>query len=153
MDTPTDLRLIAQLIDHPVDDLVKLNPSLQRWTTPGNDPGFVLNLPAGTKDLYEQSIASIPPDKRIWWRAHKVVEGETLAGIAKQFRISPVSPGASQSTYRRALLWSRARTWWFPWRRAMKHPWCGFENRFPTGSSTTACARETPWILSPIAMT
>ena len=91
VDTPTDLRLIAQLIDHPVDDLVKLNPSLQRWTTPGNDPGFVLNLPAGTKDLYEQTIASIPPDKRIWWRAHKVLEGETLAGIAKQFRISPVT--------------------------------------------------------------
>ena len=91
VDTPTDLRLIAQLIDHPVEDLVKLNPSLQRWTTPGNDPGFILNLPAGTKDLYEQSIASIPPDKRIWWRAHKVLEGETLAGIAKQFRISPVT--------------------------------------------------------------
>jgi membrane-bound lytic murein transglycosylase D len=91
VDTPTDLRLIAQLIDHPVDDLIKLNPSLQRWTTPGNDSGFVMNLPAGTKDLYEQSIASIPPDKRIWWRAHKVVEGETLAGVAKQFRISPVT--------------------------------------------------------------
>jgi membrane-bound lytic murein transglycosylase D len=91
VDTATDLRLIAQLIDHPVEDLVKLNPSLQRWTTPGNDPGFILNLPAGTKDLYEQDIASIPPDKRIWWRAHKVLEGETLAGIARQFRISPVT--------------------------------------------------------------
>jgi len=89
--TPTDLHLIAQLIDHPVEDLAKLNPSLQRWTTPGNDPGFVLNLPAGTKDLYEQTIASIPPDNRIWWRAHKVLEGETLAGIAKQLRVSPVA--------------------------------------------------------------
>ena len=89
--TPTDLRLVAQLIDHPVEDIVKLNPSLQRWTTPGNDPGFIMYLPAGTKDLYEQSIASIPPEKRIWWRAHRVLEGETLAGIAKQFRISPVA--------------------------------------------------------------
>src|SRR5438552_8584067 len=35
---PTDLRLIAELIDHPVDDLVNLNPSLLRWTTPANDP-------------------------------------------------------------------------------------------------------------------
>jgi membrane-bound lytic murein transglycosylase D len=91
IDTPTDLRLIAQLIDHPVDDLIKLNPSLQRWTTPGNEPSFTLYLPAGTKSLYETSIASIPPDKRIWWRAHKVQEGETLAGIAKQLRVSPVS--------------------------------------------------------------
>jgi membrane-bound lytic murein transglycosylase D len=91
IDTPTDLRLVAQLIDHPVEDLVKLNPSLQRWTTPGNAPSFTLYLPAGTKSLYEQNIASIPPDKRIWWRAHKVLEGETLAGIAKQMRVSPAS--------------------------------------------------------------
>ncbi|MGA2984396.1 MAG: transglycosylase SLT domain-containing protein [Terriglobia bacterium] len=91
VDTPTDLRLIAQLIDHPVEDLVKLNPSLQFWTTPGNDPGFILSLPAGTRDLYARSIASIPPDKRIWWRAHRVLEGETLAGIAKEFRVSPIA--------------------------------------------------------------
>jgi membrane-bound lytic murein transglycosylase D len=91
IDTPTDLRLVAQLIDHPVDELVKLNPSLQRWTTPGNDPNFTLYLPAGTRDLYEKNIATIPPDKRIWWRAHKVLEGETLAGIAKQLRVSPVA--------------------------------------------------------------
>jgi membrane-bound lytic murein transglycosylase D len=89
--TPTDLRLIAQLIEHPVEDLINLNPSLLRWTTPGNDPGFVLNLPPGTKDLCENNIAAIPPDKRIWWRSHKVAGGETLAGIAKQFRVSPVT--------------------------------------------------------------
>lgn len=87
--TPTDLRLIAQLIDHPVEDLVRLNPSLQRWTTPANRPDFVLNLPPGTKDGYEQTIASIPPDKRVWWRAHKVLEGETLVGVARQFHVSP----------------------------------------------------------------
>jgi membrane-bound lytic murein transglycosylase D len=91
INTPTDLRLVAQLIDHTVEDLIKLNPSLQRWTTPGSDPSFILYLPVGTKDLYEKNIASIPPGKRLWWRAHKVLEGETLAGIAKQLRVSPVA--------------------------------------------------------------
>ena len=89
--TPTDLRLIAELIDHPVEDLVKLNPSLQRWTTPANGAPFMLNLPAGTKDAYEQAIASIPADKRVWWRVHKVAEGETLASVARQYHISPVA--------------------------------------------------------------
>lgn len=88
---PTDLRLIADLIDSPVDDLVKLNPSLLRWTTPANDSAFVLNLPAGTRDQYEQAIASIPPEKRIWWRAHKVQVGETLASVAAQFHITTAS--------------------------------------------------------------
>ena len=88
--SPTDLRLVAQLIDRPVEDIVKLNPSLQRWTTPGSDPNFVLYLPAGTKDLYQQNIAAIPPGKRLWWRAHKVMEGQTLSGIAKELHVSPV---------------------------------------------------------------
>jgi peptidoglycan lytic transglycosylase D len=89
--TPTDLRLIAQLIDHPVDELVKLNPSLLRWTTPANDPDFVLNLPAGTGDTYEQAIAAIPEDKRIWWRVHTVEDGETVAGIARKYRVTPTA--------------------------------------------------------------
>ena len=89
--TPTDLRLVAQLIDHPVEDLVNLNPSLQRWTTPANASEFVLNLPEGTKDRYEKNIAAIPADKRVWWRAHKVTEGETLAAVAKEFRVSPAT--------------------------------------------------------------
>lgn len=88
---PTDLRLIAQLIDRPVEDLVKLNPHLQRWTTPANDPDFILNLPAGAKDKFEQAVAAIPPGKRIWWRAHKVEQGETLSDIARKYRVSPVA--------------------------------------------------------------
>jgi len=89
--TPTDLRLVAQLIDRPVDELTRLNPSLLRWTTPPNDPQFALNLPQGTKELFEKRVAAIPEDKRIWWRAYKVEEGETLSSIAKKLHVSPVS--------------------------------------------------------------
>jgi membrane-bound lytic murein transglycosylase D len=88
---PTDLRLVAQLIDTPVEELTRLNPSLLRWTTPPNNPQFVLNLPKGTKELFEQRVAAIPENKRIWWRAHKVEEGETLSSIAKKLHISPVA--------------------------------------------------------------
>ena len=45
--TPTDLRLVAQLIDRPVEELTRLNPSLLRWTTPPNNPQFTLNLSPG----------------------------------------------------------------------------------------------------------
>ena len=85
---PTDLRLVAQLIDRPAEELVRLNPSLLRWTTPANQPLFELNLPSGTKDAYEKTIATIPAEQRVWWRAHKVEEGETLATIARKYRIS-----------------------------------------------------------------
>jgi membrane-bound lytic murein transglycosylase D len=89
--TPTDLRLVAQLIDTPVEELTRLNPSLLRWTTPPNNPQFALDLPKGTKELFEQRVAAIPEDKRIWWRAHKVEEGETLSSIARKLHVSPVA--------------------------------------------------------------
>jgi membrane-bound lytic murein transglycosylase D len=91
VNTPTDLRLVAQLIDRPVEELTGLNPSLLRWTTPPDNPQFTLNLPPGTKDQFEQQIAAIPEDKRMWWRSYKVEEGETLSSIARKLHISPVA--------------------------------------------------------------
>jgi peptidoglycan lytic transglycosylase D len=85
---PTDLRLVAELIGHPVDDLVLLNPSLLRWTTPANNPQFVLYLPPGSKETYEKAIASIPPERRIWWRTHMVESGETVASVASKYHLS-----------------------------------------------------------------
>ncbi len=85
---PTDLRLVAELIDAPVDELVQLNPGLKGWATPADDPGFELNLPAGTKEIFEQRIASIPASDRLWWRAHQVEAGETLASVASHYHIT-----------------------------------------------------------------
>jgi peptidoglycan lytic transglycosylase D len=81
---PVDLRLVAECVDAPVDQLIELNPSLLRRTTPKDQP-FDLRLPQGSKDKYESAIASIPEDKRVAWRYHKVLPGETLAGVARKY--------------------------------------------------------------------
>ncbi len=85
VDYPVDLRLVAECVDAPLDQLIDLNPSLLRRTTPKDQP-FDLHLPEGTKDKYETAIASIPVEKRVAWRYHKVEAGETLAGIARKYR-------------------------------------------------------------------
>jgi membrane-bound lytic murein transglycosylase D len=106
---PTDLRLIAQIIDRPVEELIRLNPGLLRWTTPGNNPDFVLNLPVGTRETYEQGIATIPADKRIWWRVHKVAEGDTLSSVARKFRVTPVALAGANGLERDTLLTAGSR--------------------------------------------
>jgi peptidoglycan lytic transglycosylase D len=85
IDYPVDLRLVSECVDVPVETLQDLNPSLLRNTTP-KDGTFVLHLPAGTKDKYEQAIAAIPTDKRVLWHYHKVAAGETLADIAHKYK-------------------------------------------------------------------
>jgi len=84
VDYPVDLRLVAECIDVPVEDLVDLNPSLLRRTTP-KDQAFELHLPLGSKEKYQAAIAAIPRDQRVSWRYYKVEQGDTLAGIAKKY--------------------------------------------------------------------
>jgi membrane-bound lytic murein transglycosylase D len=82
---PIDLRLAAECVDASASDLLDLNPSLLRLTTPKNH-SFDLHLPAGTADKFESAVASIPADKRVWWRYHRVQGTETLASVARTYR-------------------------------------------------------------------
>jgi membrane-bound lytic murein transglycosylase D len=84
IDYPVDLRLVAETVNSTVSDLQDLNPSLLRVTTP-REGKFDLHLPIGTKDQYETAIASIPVDKRLWWRYHTVHDGDTLASLARTY--------------------------------------------------------------------
>ena len=81
---PVDLRLVAECVDAPVDTLVELNPSLLRRTTP-KDQAYDLRIPVGTKEMYEAAIASIPEDKRVAWRYHKVQAGDSLSAVAHKY--------------------------------------------------------------------
>jgi len=80
---PVDLRLVAECVDVPLAQLQDLNPSLLRLTTPKGR--FELHLPIGTVEKYQAAIASIPPDMRIWWRYHKVISGDTLMSVARNY--------------------------------------------------------------------
>ena len=96
IDYPIDLRLAAECVDATADDLLELNPSLLRMTTPkfadkatGKAEPFEVHLPAGTASKFALAVASIPTDKRVWWRYHKVQAGETLASIAHTYHTTP----------------------------------------------------------------
>ncbi len=85
---PIDLRLVADATGADLDDLRLLNPELLRMVTP-DDADFTLRLPVGTAAKFSAAIASIPTDKWKSWRIHEVTDGETLAGIAKSFKVTP----------------------------------------------------------------
>jgi membrane-bound lytic murein transglycosylase D len=88
VDYSVDLRLVSDLVEAPVQEITDLNPSLLRMSTPAEAP-FELHLPAGSKDLYQKRIAEIPVDKRNQWRFHKVVSGDTLVTLARDYHVTP----------------------------------------------------------------
>jgi membrane-bound lytic murein transglycosylase D len=84
---PIDLRLVAEMVGANLNDIRELNPSLLRNTTP-KLPEFRLRLPLATRDIFLKRVAMVPPEKRVFWRWHTVRQGETLSGIAKQYKAS-----------------------------------------------------------------
>jgi membrane-bound lytic murein transglycosylase D len=88
VDYPIDLRLVADLADVSLLEIVALNPSLLRMTTP-RDQDFDLHLPAGTRDLFLKRVKTIPEDKRTSWRFHVVRAGESLDAVASTFHERP----------------------------------------------------------------
>src|SRR6202045_4901614 len=91
---PVDLRLVAECVDATAEDLLDLNASLLRLTTPkfsDNDGEFDLHLPAGTADKFQTAAPAIQAAKRVWWRYHKVQGWETLASIARTYHTTPKS--------------------------------------------------------------
>ena len=82
-----DLRLVSDVVGAPTDELLALNPSVLRMTTPPDAP-FDLHLPAGTATLFGERIAAIPAAKRNAWRYHRVAAEDTMATVAREYRIS-----------------------------------------------------------------
>jgi membrane-bound lytic murein transglycosylase D len=88
VDYAVDLRLVADLTDVSLGEIVSLNPSLLRMTTP-RDEDFDLHVPPGTRDVYLKRVAAIPEEKRTSWRFHVVHPGESLDSIASSFHDRP----------------------------------------------------------------
>jgi membrane-bound lytic murein transglycosylase D len=80
---PLDLRLVAELIDTPLDTLRAMNPQMLRLVTPP-DPEFELSVPAGMAERFYVELAAVPAQKWVAWRRHSVQRGETLSIIARR---------------------------------------------------------------------
>jgi len=89
-----DLKLVSDIVGAPVDEMMALNPSVLRMTTPP-DAAFDLHLPAGTATLFGEHIATIPAAKRNAWRYHRVAAEDTLASVAREYRVSETELAAA----------------------------------------------------------
>jgi membrane-bound lytic murein transglycosylase D len=104
VDQATDLRVIAEAIDLPLDELRSLNAHVLRWTTPPDDPDFQLILPKGYSEEFVAQIASLPASKRVLFREHVVRKGETLGGIAQKYGSSVSELNQANSLDRKSII-------------------------------------------------
>ncbi len=82
----THLELIADATLQPVSVIRELNPSLLGRLAP---VGFQVHVPKGLGAATQEALESVPADSRHAWRLHHVSIGDTLAGIAKSYHLTP----------------------------------------------------------------
>jgi membrane-bound lytic murein transglycosylase D len=82
----TTLDVVARAAEVSQEALTALNPQLLRGLTPA---GVVtrIRVPPGTRDRFLEQYALIPPEERVTFVEHVVVQGETLSHIAQYYAV------------------------------------------------------------------
>ncbi len=85
---PVSLRVIAKCCGVSVEEIKNLNPELLRDFTPPNRRAYVLRIPYGTRELFLERFAKIPPKERVGFVEHRIRRGESLWVIARRYGVS-----------------------------------------------------------------
>jgi membrane-bound lytic murein transglycosylase D len=89
---PTNLTLVADILDLPLAELAAMNPASLRGLLPANYP---LHVPKGTGETLVAALQSIPANHLDAWRMHTLGSGETLAAIGKRYGVLPTAIAAA----------------------------------------------------------
>ncbi len=87
VDSPIDLRLVAEWTNAPISDIEALNPELRRWTTPVRSPNYEIKVPVGTGDAFRARLAEATPESLNAFQWHSVKRGETLLSISRKLKV------------------------------------------------------------------
>ena len=89
----TNLDLAAKLSGTTYESIKELNPDLRHWCTPPNYPDYLLKIPKGSKQRFEEEYAKIPEDQRfterVLYSRYKARKKDSLKSIAHRFGTTP----------------------------------------------------------------
>lgn len=88
IESPVDLEVIARAAETDIQTIKLLNPELKRWCTPPDQATYKIRIPADKREIFLQNLSSIPKEERYTVKIHIVKRGETIAKIAKKYKLS-----------------------------------------------------------------
>jgi membrane-bound lytic murein transglycosylase D len=83
----TGLSLIAKACETSLEEIKDLNPEILRGVTPPDEPDYEIKIPFGKKDVFLKNFESLQPIESFQFKTYTVKNGETLAGIARVYRV------------------------------------------------------------------
>ena len=88
VNSPIDLRMVAEWAGVSAEVIQDLNPELRRWTTPVRATDYQLNVPEGTATQILTSLTTAEPEELVSFNRYSVKKGETISTIAKKLNVS-----------------------------------------------------------------
>ncbi|MEY8205307.1 MAG: LysM peptidoglycan-binding domain-containing protein [Bermanella sp.] len=79
-----DLSQAAQMADVDLEEIYKLNPQYNQWSSNPNGPHEIL-VPVAKQALFRENLKKLPANQRIKWQRYKVVAGDSLSTISSKF--------------------------------------------------------------------
>lgn len=83
-----DLAQAAEMAGVDVEEIYRLNPGFNRWATAPDGPHRLL-VPSDAVERFRDSLEEIPEEERVSWKDYQVERGDTLIGIARDFKTTP----------------------------------------------------------------
>ena len=88
---PYSLFRFAQETNISLNTLKKLNPELLRFCTPPSYENYILKIPRKYEEKAIKIAKNINHNYRFTFKQYRIRKGDTLIGIARKFRVYPVS--------------------------------------------------------------
>ncbi|MGB0361147.1 MAG: transglycosylase SLT domain-containing protein, partial [Endozoicomonas sp.] len=82
-----DLAKASKLSGVDLKDLYRLNPGLNRWSTPPDGPHYLV-VPVKHAESFHTHLVTLPPEERLSWERYVVKSGDNLGKIAREYNTS-----------------------------------------------------------------
>jgi membrane-bound lytic murein transglycosylase D len=103
LDRPVSLRSLA-IESVSLEQLQDLNPELRTDITPHDSAGYILKIPAESRESMVLAYAAAPTARPPAYRRYVARQGDTLASIARRYHVSVQSLADANSIAQRAKL-------------------------------------------------
>jgi membrane-bound lytic murein transglycosylase D len=140
LNRPVHLKDLAEAEALVLEELEGLNPELKTGVTPRQPEGYELKVPVGTSEAALLAFAAAPTARLPGPRRHVVRRGETLASVARRYKV-PVARLASANALSAKAKITRGEVLVIPGRQAVKVASKGPKPKTAAKDAPSAAAR------------
>ncbi len=84
LDGQLDLHQAASLAGLDIEDIYRLNPGYNRWSTAPQGPHRLV-LPVALEESFQTAYAALPAGEHVHWVRHRVMAGDSLPRLAERY--------------------------------------------------------------------